>query len=77
VSIDNMITLSSGALKIQTVTYDKEKTHFRSIRMGEELSKVRAALALDKRVLHATRRTQFLGQLSNYDETIPCWHGGR
>jgi putative ABC transport system permease protein len=71
-SIDNMITLSSGALKIQTVTYDKEKNTFPlNYGMGEELSKVRAALALDKRVLHATRRTQFLGQLSNYDETIP------
>jgi putative ABC transport system permease protein len=71
-SIDNMITLSSGALKIQTVTYDKEKNTFPlNYGMGEELSKVQAALALDKRVLHATRRTQFLGQLSNYDEIIP------
>ena len=71
-TIDNMITLSSGALKIQTVTYDKEKSTFPlNYGMGEELSKVRAALALDKRVRHATRRTQFLGQLSNYDETIP------
>jgi putative ABC transport system permease protein len=71
-SIDNMITLSAGALKIQTVTYDKEKNTFPlNYGMGEELSKVQAALALDKRVLHATRRTQFLGQLSNYDEIIP------
>ena len=71
-SIDNMITLSSGALKIQTIIYDKEKNTFPlNYGMGEELSKVRGALALDKRVRHATRRTQFLGQLSNYDETIP------
>src|SRR5271157_5124050 len=71
-TIDNMITLSSGALKIQTVTYDKEKNTFPlNYGIGEELSKIRAALALDKRVLHETRRTQFLGQLSNYDETIP------
>ena len=71
-SIDNMITLSSGALKIQTVKYDKEKNTFPlNYGIGDELSRVRAALALDKRVRHATRRTQFLGQLSNYDETIP------
>ncbi|MGB7567099.1 MAG: FtsX-like permease family protein [Chitinivibrionales bacterium] len=71
-SIDNMITLSSGALKIQTIQYDKEKNTFPlNYDIGPWLSKVRAALANDKRVLHATRRTQFLGQLSNYDETIP------
>ena len=71
-SIDNMITLSSGALKIQTIQYDKEKNTFPlNYDIGPWLSKMRAALANDKRVLHATRRTQFLGQLSNYDETIP------
>ncbi len=30
-----------------------------------------AALAKDKGVAHVTRRTQFLGQLSNYEETVP------
>ena len=71
-SIDNMITLSSGALKIQTIQYDKEKNTFPlDYGINDLLPGLEAALLGDKRVLHATRRTQFLGQLSNYDETIP------
>ncbi len=72
-SIDNMITLSSGALKIQTMPIrQRKKTPSRSTTASTSFFQpLAAALAGDKRVLHATRRTQFLGQLSNYDETIP------
>lgn len=71
-SIDNMINLTAGALKIQTVAYDKEKNTFPlTYGINGSLSGLEAALGRDKRVTHATRRTQFLGQLSNYEETVP------
>lgn len=71
-SIDNLITLSSGALKIQTREYEKEKNTFPlNCGINGSLSGLQTALARDKRVTHVTRRTQFLGQLSNYAETVP------
>jgi len=71
-SIDNMITLTTGALKIQTVAYDKEKnTYPLNDSINGSLSALQAALNRDRRVAHVTRRTQFLGQLSNYSETVP------
>jgi putative ABC transport system permease protein len=72
ISIDNMITLSTGALKIQTVAYDKEKNTFPlSYTLDSSLAQLTASLAGDRRVRHVTRRTQFIGQLSNYTETVP------
>jgi putative ABC transport system permease protein len=71
-SIDNLINLSSGALKIQTADYDKDKESFPlNLTLDSSLAPLAAALAQNKRVSHVTRRTQFLGQLSNYDETVP------
>jgi putative ABC transport system permease protein len=71
-SIDNMITLTTGALKIQTVAYDKEKNTFPlTDSINTSIPKLLAALSRDSRVRHVTRRTQFLGQLSNYSETVP------
>jgi putative ABC transport system permease protein len=72
-SIDNMINLTTGALKIQTVQYDQEKNTF-PLAYGinaASLSALETTLGRDRRVMHATRRTQFLGQLSNYTETVP------
>jgi ABC-type lipoprotein release transport system permease subunit len=71
-SIDNMITLTTGSLKIQTVSYDKEKNSFPlNDSINTFIPGLVAALGRDARVAHGTRRTQFLGQLSNYDETVP------
>jgi putative ABC transport system permease protein len=71
-SIDNMIHLTTGALKIQTVQYDQEKNTFPlTYGINGSLSALETALGRDKRVSHVTRRTQFLGQLSNYTETVP------
>jgi putative ABC transport system permease protein len=71
-SIDNMITLTTGALKIQTVAYDKERNTFPlNDSINSSLPALDAALGRDKRVTHVTKRTQFLGQLSNYSETVP------
>jgi ABC-type lipoprotein release transport system permease subunit len=71
-SIDNMINLTTGALKIQTVQYDKEKNTFPlTCGINGSLGELESALGRDRRVMHVTRRTQFLGQLSNYEETVP------
>lgn len=71
-SVDNLITLSAGALKIQTLAYDKEKESFPlAYTLDSAMAPLLAALGKDKRVAHVTKRTQFLGQLSNYEETVP------
>ncbi len=71
-SIDNLITLSAGALKIQTAAYNKEKESFPlTLTLDSSLAPLTAALLKDRRVTHVTRRTLFLGQLSNFDETVP------
>ncbi|HUI91706.1 MAG TPA: FtsX-like permease family protein [Chitinivibrionales bacterium] len=71
-SIDNLITLSAGALKIDTRRYDEEKESFPlTYTLDSTLARLTFALSKDKRVSHVTRRTLFLGQLSNYEETIP------
>ena len=72
ISIDNMIDLSTGALKIQTARYDMEKSAFPlDYGLQDSAAALERALLGDKRVTHATRRTRFLGQLSNYTETVP------
>jgi putative ABC transport system permease protein len=71
-SIDNLINLSAGALKIQTSSYEKEKESFPlAYSLDSSLSPLLASLSKDNRVTHVTRRTQFIGQLSNYDQIIP------
>jgi ABC-type lipoprotein release transport system permease subunit len=71
-SIDNTITLTTGALKIQTVAYDKEKNTFPlTDSINASIPQLQAVLSRDRRIAHVTRRTQFLGQLSNYSETVP------
>ncbi len=71
-SIDNLINLSAGALKIQSAAYAKDKEAFPlNLTLDSSLVPLTAALAKDKRVTHFTRRAQFLGQLSNYEETVP------
>jgi ABC-type lipoprotein release transport system permease subunit len=71
-SIDNMIVLTTGALKIQTESYDKEKNTFPlNDSINGSLPSLRAAINRDWRMTHVTRRTRFLGQASNYAETVP------
>jgi putative ABC transport system permease protein len=72
ISIDNMIDLTTGALKIQTTRYDKEKSAFPlDYGLQDSAAALEHALLGDKRVTHVARRTRFLGQLSNYSETVP------
>jgi putative ABC transport system permease protein len=71
-SIDNLINLSAGALKVQTAAYEKEKDSFPlTFALDSALAPLAASLAKQKGVRHVTPRTQFLGQLSNYEETVP------
>ena len=71
-SIDNMINFSSGALQVQTARYDKEKNTFPlAYGLDSLLPLVQAKCAAGKRIMHVTKRAQFLGQLSNYSETVP------
>lgn len=71
-SVDNLINLSAGALKIQTAAYDKEKDSYPlTYCLDSALAPLASALEKDGRVSHVTRRTLFLGQLSNYNETVP------
>jgi ABC-type lipoprotein release transport system permease subunit len=71
-SIDNLINLSAGALKIRSIAYESEKNTFPlNYTLDSSLGRLAGALGADARIRHTTRRTQFLGQLSNYSETVP------
>ncbi|MBD3344955.1 MAG: FtsX-like permease family protein [Chitinivibrionales bacterium] len=70
-SIDNMITLSTSAVKIHTQKYDKNRESFPleyGIQVGDQ---IKQAIQDHDRVEAITPRTQFLGELSNYEESIP------
>jgi putative ABC transport system permease protein len=69
--IDNMIELSASAVKVQTRAYENEKEAF-PLKYGiGNLAGLRTLLANDPRVIGTTPRTQFLGQLSNDQQTVP------
>jgi ABC-type lipoprotein release transport system permease subunit len=78
-SIDNMITLSSGALKIQTVTYDKEKNTFPlNYGMGEELSKGPGRARTRQASKACNKADAVSGTVVELRRNNSrCWHGGR
>jgi putative ABC transport system permease protein len=69
--IDNMIELSASAVKMHTTAYEKDKEAFPLKHGIENLAEIRTHLKSDPRVTGVTPRTQFLGQLSNNEETVP------
>jgi ABC-type lipoprotein release transport system permease subunit len=69
--IDNLIELSASAVKVHTTAYENDKEAFPLKHGIADLVPLRALLAQDKRVRGVTPRTQFLGQLSNYEQTVP------
>jgi ABC-type lipoprotein release transport system permease subunit len=69
--IDNMMNLSASAVKVQTAAYENEKEAFPLKHGIPDMGGLRARVAKDPRVTGITPRTQFLGQLSNYDKTVP------
>lgn len=69
--VDNMVHLSTGALRISTKDYDENRQTF-PLKYGiNNFDKVWKALLNDNRVSGVTSRTMFTGQLSNYSEVLP------
>lgn len=71
-AVDNMIELSTGALKIETRQYEADRESF-PLEFGieAEVDSIRSALMADSRVRGVTTRAVFLGQLSNYEDMQP------
>lgn len=70
-SVDNMINLSTSAVKIYTGEYDEEKESF-PLKYGlQNTGEIESLLKRDDRVEAVAPRTQFLGELSNYEESMP------
>jgi putative ABC transport system permease protein len=70
-SIDNMINLTTSAVKIHTKTFDEEKESY-PLKYGiQDIKKIGNVLQKSDRVKSFTPRTQFIGELSNYEETMP------
>lgn len=69
--IDNMIELTSSAVKIRTVRYDRDKEAFPLKHGIPDVEAVREELTQDPRVTGVAPRTRFAGQLSNYTEEVP------
>lgn len=71
-AIDNMIDLSTGAVKIQSREYEAEQESF-PLEYGVEKREksITEMLRSDERVRGITTRAVFLGQLSNYEDMFP------
>lgn len=70
-AINNMIDLSTAAVKIHTEEYAQEKQSFPLDYGLPARQKFQEILSDNKRVKGITPRTQFLGELSNYTESVP------
>ncbi|MBD3390668.1 MAG: FtsX-like permease family protein [Chitinivibrionales bacterium] len=70
-SIDNMINLSTSAVKIHTMEYEEDKESF-PLKYGlDSIGAIEKVLRSDGRVTGIAPRTQFLGELSNYEQSMP------
>lgn len=69
--IDNMIELSTAAVKVHTKAYEEDKEAAPLDYGIDNLGRIREHLREDERVTGVTPRTRFLGQLSNYEQTVP------
>jgi putative ABC transport system permease protein len=70
-SIDNMINLTTSAVKIHTKAYDEDRESF-PLKYGlEDIQKIQKVLHADDRISGIAPRTLFLGELSNYDKSMP------
>jgi putative ABC transport system permease protein len=70
-SIDNMINLSASAVKIHTREYEADREAFPLEYGLENIDEIEAVIRTSDRVSGIAPRTQFLGELSNYEESIP------
>jgi ABC-type lipoprotein release transport system permease subunit len=70
-AIDNMISLTTGSIKLQTPAYAAEQDAL-PLRSGiEKFGALRERILHDKRVKGVTGRTRFIGQLSIYSDMKP------
>ena len=70
-SLDNMINLTTSAVKIHTEAYDEDRGSF-PLKYGlKDIPKIKKVLQADDRVSDIAPRTLFLGELSNYDKSMP------
>jgi ABC-type lipoprotein release transport system permease subunit len=70
-SIDNMINLTTSAVKIHTAEFDADGESY-PLKYGlQDIGKIEETLTAHDRVKATAPRTQFLGELSNYEESIP------
>jgi ABC-type lipoprotein release transport system permease subunit len=69
--VDNMVHLSTGALRISTKAYDENRQTLPLNYGINNFNEIWDTLLNDKRVSGVTSRTMFTGQLSNYSEVFP------
>lgn len=70
-AIDNMINLSLSAVKVRTPEYVEEQKSF-PLKYGlNNPEDIRREILKIPAVKGATRRTSFLGSLSNYEQSVP------
>ncbi len=70
-AVDNMVNLSTGAVKIQTREYEAEQETF-PLEFGiESENQIIELLSDDPRVKGISPRTIFMGQVTNYEDMVP------
>lgn len=70
-NIDNLIELSTSSIKIKTMEYSEEQEAL-PLKYGiPDVDKLVSFIKDQKHVIGVTPRTQFLGQLSNWEDTMP------
>jgi len=70
-NIDNLIELSTSSIKISTEQYAEDKESL-PLKYGiPDADQLLAYIKEQQNVISATPRTQFLGQLSNWEDTMP------
>ncbi|MBD3320750.1 MAG: FtsX-like permease family protein [Chitinivibrionales bacterium] len=69
--IDNMIELTTSAVKVHTSAYQEDKEAFPLDHGIRNMRKLRKLLSGNPRIAGIAPRTRFIGQLSNYTEEIP------
>ena len=70
-SMDNLINLSTSAVQIYTKEYDEDKESYPLKHGLQDLAGIEKTLLTHDRVQSVTPRTKFLGELSNYEESMP------
>ncbi len=70
-AIDNMIELSTAAITVHTNDYEQEKKALPLDFGITNIQELEEIAGKDPRIIAIAPRTQFLGQVSNYEETAP------